>query len=316
MKNIKIIPNNNLYLLYSLLNVNSEFNVDDSIYSHFLRWKTYNHFKKYNGIKVSPELKGLDYSWFVSYVLTLKKDKLKQKTKLILNENYKNKVEKSKEILKHMLHFASHTDFDKFYISEILPSYNEICIFLKDIVIKSNIEQIINDAWNTNSREFPMIIIPMPLEGIKSGIGPYINNISYQIVGPPFNYSILHNIAHEGSHPRVKKYLDKYNNEINNLTFNQFYDTANDLIKKLYCNKMSIFEEHLIRANQIAKIDSKLFKIMYPIMDTYNASQFLAYEESEKSMVYIRIFYDELLKENNIDHAIKNIINKMKLLKY
>ncbi len=157
-KNISVQHSKNLFLLYSLLNVTT--GVDDSVDSHFLRRKTFDHFKDYEGLGLCEE-DFVDYSWLVTYVLTLDEN-LEEGKNLHLTSAAQQKVVASRKIRPHLVHFKEHTDFDQFYVDEILPVYEEICSFLQGICDRLDLASFLDEIWGVEgSKDFSLI--PMPL---------------------------------------------------------------------------------------------------------------------------------------------------------
>ncbi|MFT4303616.1 MAG: hypothetical protein ACMXYG_03560 [Candidatus Woesearchaeota archaeon] len=276
-------PDKNEFLLYSMLNTLglARGNID----SHILRRKVVDHFQGYSGLGLKQE----DYQHHSKpaiYLLTLNEaPDFSERENLVLNQFIERDIEIGKSILPYLIHFYENSDFEDFY-QTILLKYQEECEFLENILERSNIKNIIDDAWEENT--FDMEIIPMPLEDIMSGNGPSIGNVSYQIIGPPFMYRSIEIIAHEASHPRAKEVLRPIEHEIQ--TKEYIFNRQTPLnYPKEYINWRVCFEEHFIRAMQCGFIDPKLGL-------NVNIDKSLRNEIDNYGMIFIGDFYEEIKK--------------------
>lgn len=282
-KKLLVRPDKNEFLLYAMLNALglARGNPD----SHLLRRRTVEHFREYSG----PRLEQEDYvhlSKPVAYVLTINEaPDFSEKKGLALDSCMKKEVEIGRAVLPRLKHFYQNTDFENFY-QKALSRYTEECEFLQGILDRANVGNLLDNVWEAD-KSFNMEIIPMPLEGAHSGIGPSVGDTAYQIIGPPFDCSILHLVAHEGSHPRAKRALEPIAGEI---------DARSDLLKHAlqqpnypdsYHHWPTCFEEHFVRAMQAGYIDTALGLNL-------NIDNMLRREEKSKGMLFIRDFYDEL----------------------
>lgn len=277
-------PDKNEFLLYAMLNVLGLMRGNPD--THFLRRKTVDHFKNYAGVGLKEKDYG-HHSKPVGYVLTLNEaPDFSEKQGLTLDSNLQIDIIGGRPVLPHLKHFYNNTDFDDFY-QKILPRYQEECEFLQGVMERAKIGDLLDAVWEVD-KPFNMEIIPMPLEGARSGIGPSVGDTAYQIVGPPFDYNLVHLVAHEGSHPRAKKTLKPITDEI----------AAKSHLVRLALKQPNYpdsygyswptcFEEHFIRAMQICCIDSTFSK-------KYDAEGALGREEKGNGMLFIRDFYEEI----------------------
>ncbi len=278
-------PDKNEFLLYAMLNALGLARGNPDY--HLLRRKTVDHFQGYSGFG----LKQKDYrhhSKPVEYLFTINDaPDFSEKQGLTLDSCAQRQVEIGKAVLPHLKHFYQNTDFEDFY-QKALPRYTEECEFLQGILDRANIRDLLDNVWEV-VRPFNMEVIPMPLEGIHSGVGPSIGDTAYQIVGPPFDYDILYLVAHEGSHPRAKRALESIADEIAARSDLLKYALEQPNYPDSYHHWPTCFEEHFIRAMQTGYIDS----VLGANSDVENK---LRREEKGQGMLFIRDFYEELRK--------------------
>ncbi len=284
MAGIIVRPDKNEFLLYSMLD---SLGLSRGIkYYGCIRNKAADSFKGYEGLGLN-EKDYIHHSKPVAYVLTITEaPEFEEKDGLELNGHIERDVQYGKTVLPHLRHFYENTDFENVY-GDILPLYQEECKSLQDRMDRLHIGEILDNVWQT---DFSMETIPMPLEGERSGIGPSIGNVAYQIVGPPFDHKTVFLVAHEGSHPRAKAVLEPIRGEIskrNGLLKNAQSDPNYPIS---YTNWATCFEEHLIRAVQACIINPDISGDYKP---TENQ---LALEYRKKGMVYIHDFADEVMK--------------------
>jgi hypothetical protein len=297
-------PNKNEFLLYAMLNTLGLMRGNPD--SHFLRRKTVDHFKGYEGMRLRQK-KYTHHSKPASYVLTISDaPDFSKKKNIYLNSCMKNEVKIGKKILPYLKHFYKNTDFEEFY-QEILPRYKEECEFLQGVLDNAKVRELLDDVWEVKE-SFNMCVIPMPLEGFMAGVGPSIGNTAYQIVGPPFDYRSLHLVAHEGSHPRAKRTLAPIAKEI----FKKNHLVRHALKQPNYPESYSgwsiCFEEHFIRAIQAGYIDSVLSNI--------DIEERLIREEKDYGMIFIRDFYEEIknhkkISKGNLEDVAIRILNRL-----
>lgn len=269
-----------------------------SIDAHPIRKRAYEHFKSYKGIGLTIH----DYkhhSKATVFVLTIKEP-----------PTFSNKYSKSdlkdieydlkygKRVFKHLKHFYKNTDFENFY-QEILPMYKKECDILNSVVEKKNINKLLNTVWGIEVK-FRMVVIPMPLEGRRSGVGPSISKTAYQIVGPPFDKYTLGNVIHEASHPRAKAVLSNLKEEINNA--NHLFSIAKKHPNwpRSYGNWSICFEEHLIRAVQLTLIN--------PNFNFGDAKETLRFQLHRQGMVFIEDMHGVLKKYVDKTYDMHNIV--------
>ena len=278
-------PDKNEFLLYAMLNALglARGNPD----SHLLRRRTVDHFEGYSGLGLKQE-DYIHHSKPVGYVLTINEaPDFSEKQSLTLDSCMQREVEIGRAVLPHLKHFYQNTDFENFY-QKALPRYAEECEFLQGILDRANVRDLLDNVWEVD-RPFNMEVIPMPLEGMHSGIGPSVGDTAYQIVGPPFDYGILHLVAHEGSHPRAKRALEPIADEIAARSHLLKHALHQPNYPSSYHHWPTCFEEHFIRAMQVGYIDP----VLAVNSDVENR---LKREEKGQGMLFIRDFYDELRK--------------------
>lgn len=300
---ITTTSNKNLFLLYTLLDQKGL--ARGSVDSHYLRRKTYDYFRSYEGPALSTDDYG-HHSKLVTFVLALEDAPSFAQIPITISSDETNReIKRGSVILSHLKHFYDNTDFEDYY-QKMLPIWNEEVSFVDEIVKRQKLDELLDDVWQIKT-PMEMVIIPMPLEGIHSGIGPGFNNKSFQVFGPPFDYSCVHLLAHEGSHPRAKLLL-------RNLY--ELIETKHELLQKIKENPNSVnyyntwetyFEEHLIRAVQIAYIDP----ILFPGEVDFEVS--LSHEINKKGMIYIQTFYDILIahKGESLIDTVKTILEAL-----
>lgn len=304
-KDLIVAPNKNEFLLYSLLL--SQGLMRDYGNNHPLRIKTQEHFKDYKGIGLTQDVYR-HHSKPVLYVLYLNEapnftEKIKTNFKEDDFEYWEIKF--GKTILPYLKHFYENTDFEEYYQS-ILSEYQELCNRLQKYVDKYNLNELLNKVWQTEN-EFKMEVIPMPLEGIHSGIGPSINNIAYPVVGPPYETEkelegFIWNLFHEGSHPRAKVQVSHpIFDEINKRKDLLEIVKKNQNYSKYYNNWSTCFEEHLIRTMQIIHVPG--------ICESQSKEGSLKFQYDKQGMVFINDFY-EVISEHK-DQPIKEIALKI-----
>jgi hypothetical protein len=281
-------PDKNEFLLYAMLNTLglARGNPD----SHLIRRQTSDNFQGYSGIGL--KLKDyIHHSKPVGYVLTIDEaPDFSEKQGLVLDSCMRREVDIGKSVLPHLKHFYQNTNFEEFY-QKILPRYREDCEFLQGIMERIGIRDLLDQVWEVD-KSFDMEMIPMHLEGVHSGIGPSIGDTTFQIVGPPFDYSIKYLVAHEGSHPRAKRLLEPIADQIRKRSHLLQLALEQPNYPDTYHHWPTCFEEHMIRAMQIGFID--------PIMKTKsNVEEGLMSEEQCDGMLFIRDFYAEIKKHKD-----------------
>jgi hypothetical protein len=254
--------------------------------SHPLRRRTQDHFQGYSGLGLR-EKDYTHYSKPVAYVLALNEaPDFLERQNLKLDPIMQWEIKIGRSVLPHLKHFYQNTDFEDFY-QRVLPDYAQICTILQRILDKAEVGNLLDKVWEMNM-PFNMKVIPMPLESLHSGIGPSIGDTAYQIIGPPFDERRLHNVAHEGSHPRAKRTLEPIAQEIAAKEHLLKYALRQPNYPDTYNHWPTCFEEHFIRAMQAGYID--------PVIKNTNIGERLGAEENAKGMIFIRDFYDEIRK--------------------
>jgi hypothetical protein len=177
--------------------------------------------------------------------------------------------------------------------------YSKECDYLLSIFNKKDINGFLNKVWQVEDK-LNMVVIPMPLEARRSGVGPGIVNTAYQIVGPPFDEYILGNLIHEACHPRAKKVLEPLKKEIENAKY--LFEIAKDHENwpEQYNSWEICFEEHLIRAVQAVYIN--------PHFNFGNMEENLDFQKNRKGMVFIEDMREVLDKHENKDHDMENVV--------
>lgn len=304
-KELIVRPDKNEFLLYAMLDSLglARGNPD----SHFLRRKTLNNFKGYEGLGLKQEDYG-HHSKPAGFVLTLSEaPKFVKRRNLELSGSMKGDVNRGKTVLPHLKHFYNTTNFEEFYAS-IIPRYNEECMFLQEILDQTRICSVLDDIWEVKE-SINMVVIPMPLESVSSGVGPGIGNTSYQIVGPPFDYRIVRLIAHEGSHPRAKKILLPIIDQINKKEKLLEYALNQPNYPNTYHYWPTCFEEHFIRAMQAGFIN--------PVIGNgSNIEEILKNEEKNSGMIFINDFYEvirnyKLSNKGDLSNVALNILDRL-----
>ncbi len=282
---LRVRPDKNVFLLYAMLNALGLARGHPD--SHLLRRRAVDHFQGYSGVGLKQDDYG-HHSKPVVYVLTLNDaPDFSEKQGLTLHSCMRREVEIGRVVLPHLEHFYQHTDFEDFY-QKALPRYADECEFLQGIVDRADIGDLLDNVWEVD-RPFNMEVIPMPLEGIHSGIGPSVGDTDYQIVGPPFDFGILHLVAHEGSHPRAKRVLEPFVDEIASRSHLLQHALVQPNYPDSYNHWPTCFEEHFVRAMQAGYIDPSIG------VDS-DVENRLRREEKGNGMVFIRDFYEEIRK--------------------
>jgi len=310
MPKVIVKPNKNVFLLYALL---TALHIDritalKLLVAHPLRNQTAAHFQSY----ANPDLDVTRISELPSkyfYVLTLNEapnfSPKWEPPKDWTAESLEQFQKLAGDFLPYLEHFYNNTDFEAFY-QGILPGYQAECDALQAIVDRANLPSILDAAWEEHF-DFSMEIIPMPLEGKGSGVGPRVGNITYQIIGPPFTKRALYLIAHEASHPRARNVLAPIAEEIGKRKYLEDYARQRVSYKTNVYSWPGYFEEQFMDALQIASIEPAL-RGMHP-------------EPFEKQLTvkkrlkwyahwgkfYIRDFYAEI-KQYKATHAQKNLV--------
>ena len=288
--NQKIVarPDKNEFLLYAMLDTYGLMRGNPD--SHFLRRKAKDHFSGYKGIGLTQRMY-CHHSKPVSYVLLLNEaPDFAERRDIEFDSCSKIDIKKGRAVLPYLIHFYKSTDFEEFYNS-ILPRYKEECDFVQGILDRSKISYLLDEIWKVVD-PFYDIVIPMPLEGAKSGVGPGFCGKAFHIIGPPFDSGILELIVHEGSHPRAKHVLKPIKSDIKEKSHLLEIAMKNPNYSNNYNNWEVCFEEHLIRAMSIYYLHPKL-----GVNET--ANQFLKIEEEWSGMVFIRDFYDEIRRHDS-----------------
>jgi hypothetical protein len=291
-------PDKNLYLFYSMLNtlhLNQEPVGKNPSNLHPLKEETIAHFQGYS----DPDLNLSNYKKIpnpLNYILTLNEaPDFSQKDIDWSNSGYKVDWKNSADILPFLKRFYEITDFENFYQS-IFPKYQSECNQLQNLVDESNIIALLDDAWE-ETFPLPMEIIPMPLEKEGSGHGPRIGDITYQIVGPPFEKRTLQLIAHEGSHPRAAKILKPISNEIRKRDFLFYVYKLHPVnLPNPYRRWTPVFTEHFIRALQAYCLDPALTGTYTDCLKRDLTIENRLRWQEYRGMVFIRDFYDEIRK--------------------
>lgn len=304
MGNITVKTSENLFLTYTLLHYLNHLNLRvPSPDYHFLCRKTVDHFSKFD-IKINLSIdEYIHHSKPVTYALTLDEPPSFTQKKIGLQDQFMQEdIEKGAIIHDALVKFYNETDFSDYYKS-ILPFYNEEVKFIQEIIDRKDLNSHLNEIWTVDDYEFQMEVILMPLEGKGSGLGPSINNVSYQIVGPPFNIENMYAIVHEASHPRAKKIMNSHLDEIEELSklFERLKNNAK--FPKSYTIWRTAFEEHLVRTVQLALVED-----YYQI---YPADLILSNELKNKGMEYIYDFYEVINAHVNGDYRMDDIILKI-----
>ncbi len=287
--NHTVRPDKNEFLLYAVLNVSGSTLGNPDF--HFLKRKTVDHFRGYKGLDLK-EKDYLHHSKPVAYVLTINEaPDFSERQGLNLSPHTILEAMRGKVMLPHLEHFYHNTDFEEFYQS-IIPRYQEECEFLQGIFDMANVNDLLNDIWELD-KPFDMVTIPMPLEWINSGVGPYIGDTAFQIIGPPFDYSKLPLVSHEGSHPRAKRILMPILEHIDAKKHLLALALQQPNYPESYLHWPTCFEEHFIRAMQEGFINPALGI-------KRNVEDMLRREEKGQGMVYIWDFYEEI--KNHKDH--------------
>lgn len=295
-KGIIVKTDKNTFLLYSMLDALGL--MRGTIDSHTIRKKTYDHFKNYKGAGLSIH----DYkhhSKAVAFVLTINEPPtFSNKYNKSELENIETEILYGRKVLTHLKHFYKNTDFASFY-KEILPSYKKECTFLQSILGGKNLNSLLNTVWQVDDN-FNMVVIPMPLEGKRAGVGPNISKTAYQIVGPPFDKYTLGNVIHEASHPRAKAVLSDFKEEINNV--NHLFSIAKEHPSwpQTYGNWNTCFEEHLIRAVQLI--------IIHPRINFGVYDELLKFQMDAEGMVFLKDICEVIKQYKDRGYEIRNLV--------
>lgn len=281
-------PDKNEFLLYSMLDAYGL--ARGSPDSHFLRRKTRDHFSGYNGIGLAEKMYG-HYSKPAKYALILNEaPDFTERQDFEFELCSKRDIMSGRAVLPFLIHFYKNTDFEEFY-NTILPRYKEDCDFMQRFLDRLKINYLLDEIWKVDE-PFNDVVIPMPLEGSRSGVGPGFCSTAFHIIGPPFDISNLDLILHEGSHPRAKQGLKPIMSEIKKKSHLLEITMKNPDYSRAYCTWRTCFEEHLIRAMTICHL--------YPrIGFSDNQEKFLKTEEEWNGMIFIRDFYDEIRKHDS-----------------
>lgn len=291
-------PDKNQFLLYSMLIALKQ--LRGKVDSHHLRRKTTEHFQKYSGIGLQ-ESEYIHHSKPVAFMLTLEEAPVFKPKKIgSQNEYVQYDIDKGNIILPHVKHFYQTTDFEDFY-AEILPYYLAETDFIQQMMDNLGLDEFLNDLYQIDS-PMDMVIIPMPLEAKRSGIGPYIDNTSYQIIGPSFDYEILWNIVHEASHPRAKEVFRDIEEKIESYKHLFPRLQENPRWSRNYNNWRTAFEEHFIRAMQATFINPR-----FDIQTTENTLQI---DEQGQAMLYVRDIHEVLKKYIDRSFNIHSVIEE------
>lgn len=301
---MQVTTHKNLFLTYALLDVYGLARGDRD--SHYLRRKTYEHFKSYKGKPLNQEQYG-HHSKLVAFALSIEPaPSFKIIPQTTIDEYLAHDIKTGSVILSYLKDFYTQTDFEKFYTNEIVPFWIEEVKFIEGIVNRANLEQILDEAWQTHGK-LETKVIPMPLEQESSGVGYSFNGVAYPVFGPPFNKDCLFLLAHECSHPRAKLILKDMWELINTkeYLFNELKKAESFQVN--YNQWKTYFEEHLIRAMQLLEL--------YPRIEPSDVriENFLEREKERKGMIYIYTFYENLKKNRGKDlhETIKKIIEAL-----
>lgn len=144
----------------------------------------------------------------------------------------------------------------------------------------------LNGIWGLTHNPFTIdVLIPMPLEGIREGSGPSIDDTAYQIVGPPFDYTIIEEIIHEAMHPRMeRKITGGLTEEIAKRRHLMGHLRTNPFLHSQYGRSwIGCFEEHFIRAMQIAFFEELDFRVPMSLE-----------RERIEGFTFVDTFYEEI----------------------
>ena len=297
---IRVELNKNLTLMYSLLNVFDQAVGDPE--TQPLRLKVKYHFKGYKGRK--PDAKDYVHEHkLVIWALTVGEPPEFIPKKIDLDPELDWHIEKGASIKPCLVEFYNTTDFEKFY-SSIKPELNKYKKAVETILKDIDVNKLLMDTWGLE-HDTKMIVIPNPFTW--GSFGPQIGDINYQVIGllgEEDRDSILRTIIHEGSHPLANFILKSYREKIREKSSLLKVVMKHPKYPSDYNSWETCFEEHLIRAVQLGKINPKLFK-------TYDVLKELEKQENNRGMVLIKTFYDELMNSDSVGEAIPRIISKL-----
>ncbi len=311
-------PDKNLFLVYTWLTV---WHLDKItriklLVGHPLRDKTAAHFQSYVSEGLDPGLNTTDNkiiskhrSALTGYALihnAISNSTLK--TGISLDSDELAWMKAAEPFLPHLTHFSEHTDFEAFYQS-IQEGYQAECDLLQTLVDRVNFPSLLDVAWE-EPFDYPMEIIPMPLEGMGSGCGLQIGGRYHQIIGPArgtFNKSSLYLMAHEGSHLRAKRVLEPIQQEIKQRSYLEEYARQRVSYKPNVYAWPMYFEEQFVDALQIACIDSKIRDVdPQPLDRKYTERKRLNWYE-KWGKYFIRDFFAEIKPYKEKHTKFKNL---------
>ncbi len=287
--------NKNLTLIYCLLN---RFGQAYGAAKHPLRLKIQEHFKDYAGSSPSDtdyihEHKLVVWALHVS-------DAPAFSLRVPVSEKDQWHFDKGASIRPYLEEFYKTTDFEDYYTEQILPDLAVIKNNYDQFLEKYDFVRVLETSWGTTIEE-DLVIIPNPFT--QGSFGPSIGGINYQVIGEISDSAVVHNILHEGSHPIAKKILAPFVSSIEEHAYllQMAQNTPN--FPNAYNKWHVCFEEHLIRAVQVAKINPQ-------VKENYNELKGLEKEKQEKGMVFIDIFYD-CVKKYPLAEAIPHILRAL-----
>ncbi len=301
---IVVTPNKNVFLAYALLDVIGQ----GPIYnSHPLRKKTLEHIEKFKqSYRDGRYLPNIEIH---ALVLNEAPD-FSKKRNVILSPTIKTMIEQNSHCSDALKMFYKTVHFEEFY-QGILPVYQSICDdLLNSLSFYKNLNEDLNNTWELKEPFTKDVVIPMPLEETRGGSGPSIGDTAYQIIGPPFDATIIDEIIHEASHPRMERSVtEPLQGEIEKRRYLLGHVLANPFYPPQYGrrNWRGCFEEHFIRAMQISffeisdcckplKLESE--RISFNLIDQfyYEIEQHRQYRKGSLQEVAVRIL-DKLDKE-------------------
>jgi len=267
-----------------------------------LRVRMVNYFKDYDGkepdIKkyVHPS-KGVTWALLVSEIPKLKKKNVTLTFKQQQTFNHGSYLKP------FLLDLYNETHFEVFY-ADISPNLNELATKLGNTFKDNEIGKILSDTWGV---PFQGNIVMIPNPFTQGSFGPSFGNTIYQVLGMRDGRDIksyVHNMIHEGSHPIAKKILKPFSDKINAKKHLINKAMEHPKYPRAYSFWGTCFEEHLIRAVHIGLINPKM-------RANYNVERALERELNNNGMVFIKQFYNSLIKNAPIEKAVVDIIKKL-----
>lgn len=268
-------PDKNVFLAYCVSAVILDFyggDMGDPISLKTI--ENFNHFKN----KIQPKGK-VDLSYIgISSLILSEAPGLTKKQNLNLPRTMKSVVRRHKDHSKLIKYFYEHSNFESFYNS-ILPEYQTLCDKFREKIngIHPNLNKELNEIFKLETPFSNDVIIPIPLESYKEGFGFSIGDTAYQIIGPPFDSSNIGCVIHEALHPRVNRaVMEPLHDEISKrkVYLNQF--SKPDHFFPYSSNWPNCFEEHFVRALQIALFEISGLKKYMSITDELEGDELLS----------------------------------------